>query len=91
MRLQFEPFDGRSSCFRDVIDVETGKTVGFIQAGGVGFGNTGGIEVSLFDGKYRTEANRFEECWGFVRSVQAVLNHMVHIKELGAGPFPSSS
>ena len=81
MRLKFEPFDGRSHSYRDIVDEETGRTVGHIRTNGVGFGNTGGIEVSLFDGKYRTEVNRFEECWGFVRGVQTVLNHMTRIKE----------
>jgi hypothetical protein len=76
MRLKFEPFDGRSHCFRDVIDEETGKTVGLIKTGAVGPGNVGGIEISLFDGKYRAFFNRSEECKGFILGVQAVLNHM---------------
>jgi hypothetical protein len=55
--------------------------VGYIKSRGVGFGNFGGIHVSLFDGKYRCELHRFEECWGFIKGVEAVLNHMVHIRD----------
>jgi hypothetical protein len=50
--------------------------VGFIRSNGTGFTNSGGIEISLFDDKYRTVVNSYNECWGFVRGVQAVLNHM---------------
>lgn len=81
MRLKFDAFDGRSHSVRDVIDEDTGKTVGFIQTGAVGFGNSGGIAISLFDGKYKIEVNRYEECRGFVLGVQTVLNHMIRIKE----------
>jgi len=81
MQLEFKAFDGRSHGMRDVTDSLTGKTVGFIQSFAVGFGNSGGIEVSLFDGKYRTEVKTQGEVRGFIQGVQAVLNHMVHLKE----------
>jgi hypothetical protein len=77
MRLTFKRFDGRRKCYRSVIDEVTGQQVGSIQSDGVGFAGYGGIDISLFDGKYRTTVNRYEECWGFVQGVQAVLNHMM--------------
>jgi|tagenome__1003787_1003787.scaffolds.fasta_scaffold20277220_1 hypothetical protein len=62
--------------FADIIDDETGKTVGSIRTNAVGLGNGGGIAVSLFDGKYQTEVKSKDECRGFILGVQAVLNHM---------------
>lgn len=76
MRLKFDPFDGRKWSTRDVTDEETGKTVGYIRSNGTGFTNFGGIEVSLFDEKYRTVVNSYKECCGFVTGVQCVLNRM---------------
>jgi hypothetical protein len=84
MRLTFKPFDGRKFCYVDVVDQETGRVVGYINPQGVGFGGRGGIEVNLFDGKYRTFANRYEECIGFVNGVQSVLNHMVKLAKPAA-------
>jgi hypothetical protein len=77
MRLKYEPFDGRSFGYVNVTDEDTGQVVGFIRSNGVGFTNTGGIEISLFDEKYRATLNRREECWGFLKGVEAVLNRMV--------------
>jgi len=76
MRLKFDPFDGRKWNTRDIIDEDTGKHVGHIRSNGVGFTNYGGIEISLFDDKYRTTVSSYKECCGFVWGVQAVLNHM---------------
>jgi hypothetical protein len=76
MRLTFDQFDGRSRSDRDVIDQDTGKKVGHIQSNGVGFENTGGIDISLFGEKYRTVVNSYKECCGFVLGVQCVLNHL---------------
>jgi hypothetical protein len=81
MRLTFQVFDGRRFNMVDVYDEDTNDIVGHIQSDGVGFGNSGGIEISLFDGKYRTMLNRYEECRGFVRGVEAVLNHMTRIND----------
>ncbi len=85
MRLKFEHFDGRRMVSRSIIDEETGKKVGSIHAHGVGYigheiHGGGGIEVSLFDGKYAISVNRYEECWGFVKGVEAVLNHMTSLR-----------
>jgi hypothetical protein len=76
MRLKFDHFDGRRWNLKDVIDEDTGKKVGFIRSDGVGFTNLGGIEISLFDNKYRTTVSSYKECLGFVRGVESVLNHM---------------
>jgi hypothetical protein len=76
MRLTFKPFDGRRKSYRAIIDEISGQHVGSIQSDGVGFAGYGGIDVSLFDGKYSITVNRYEECWGFVKGVEAVLNHL---------------
>lgn len=76
MRLKFEPFDGRRKNYPNIIDEDTGKVVGHIRSNGVGFTNNGGIDISLFDGKYRAKVNSYPECLGFVRGVQCVLRHM---------------
>ena len=76
MLLKFDRFDGRSLNIRDIIDEDTGKVVGQIASNGSGFNNTGGIDISLFDGKYRTMVSSYKECLGFVLGVQAVLRHM---------------
>jgi hypothetical protein len=81
MRLRFEPFDGRHHNFIPVVDEDTGNVVGHIQSDGVGFGNIGGIRVSLFDDKYSAYLNRYEECSGFVKGVATVLNHMTAVKQ----------
>jgi len=80
MKLTFQVFDGRRFNVVDVYDQDTNEIVGHIRSEGVGFGNYGGIEISLFDGKYRATLNRYEECRGFVRGVESVLNHMTWIK-----------
>jgi hypothetical protein len=80
MRLAFSRFDGRTECWIDVIDKDTGKKIGFIHPYGVGaYG--GGIQVSLLHGKYTAHLNRYEECAGFVKGVEAVLNHMVSMQD----------
>jgi hypothetical protein len=71
MRLTFEPFDGRSHNHIDVIDEETSKVVGQISTK-----PQHNIRVSLFGGKYSTSASTYEECFGFVNGVAAVLIHM---------------
>jgi hypothetical protein len=57
-------------------DEDTGKTVGQLL-----FSTGGGRSVSLFGDKYRGDFKRFEECEAFVKGVEAVLNHVVAIKE----------
>jgi hypothetical protein len=79
MRLTFKKFDGRQSSFRTIIDEDNGEEVGHIKADGSFEG--GGIEVSLFDDRYRITVNRYEECWGFVKGVEAVLNRIIPSKK----------
>jgi len=76
MKLTFKPFDGRHIDHVYVIDEDTGQRVGFIASQGTGFGGRGGIEISLFDGKYAITAHRYEECLGFVKGVETVLRHV---------------
>ena len=76
MRLTFEKFDGRRLASSEIIDEDTGKTVGWIQSGGTGTYRSGGIWVHLFGEKYTAVCNTHDECLGFVRGVQAVLNEM---------------
>ncbi len=91
MRLTFDQFDGRSHSVRDVIDADTGKKIGHIRSNGVGFENTGGIDISLFDGKYQTTVSSFKECCGFVLGVQAVLRHMTSATDYTAKSLQSTA
>jgi hypothetical protein len=72
------PFNGRRRCFADIVDEDTGKKVGYMRAGGVGFGGSGGIFISLSGEKYCKYFNRFEECYGFMKGVEAALNYTQH-------------
>lgn len=83
MQLTFKHFDARRVNFIDIFDEHTGQRVGRIQSNGTGFTNYGGIEISLFDGKYCGTASTYKECWGFVRGVQAVLRHMMTVRDDG--------
>lgn len=73
MRLTYKAFDGRRWNHREIIDEDTGRMVGIIRSSGRPYGH--GIHVSLF-GKYKSTIHSGEECWGFVKGVEAVLNHM---------------
>ncbi len=82
MRLKFEQFDGRRRQSKPVIDQDTGERIGTIKSLGVGFsgygdGGYGGIEISLFDGAYTAKVTRYDECVGFVKGIEAVLNRMM--------------
>ena len=81
MNLTFKFFDGRGWNYRPVIDEDTGKEVGSIRSNGVGPYSSGGIRVSLFDGKYAKTFNRRDECWGFVKGVEAVMNHLTAVED----------
>jgi hypothetical protein len=81
MRLTSEHFDGRHEKYIDIVDQDTGKTVGHIRSHGSGFNRYGGMDIWLFGGKYTTSLNPYEgDCQrfarGFVEGVEAVLNHM---------------
>jgi hypothetical protein len=81
MHLKFKVFDGRSSKWVPVIDSDTGKQVGYISSKGTGKYLGGGIDISLFNGKYRTTVTRYEAVLGFVRGVETVLNRMTSIDD----------
>lgn len=76
MQLKFDDFDGRRSGWIPVIDANTGESVGRISPDGNGRDSGGGIDISLFGGKYRTVVNTKRECQAFISGVQAVLDHM---------------
>jgi hypothetical protein len=61
---------------RPIIDSETGRTIGMLY-----YGHGTGRTVSLFDGKYQGIFEEHTQCWAFAKGVEAVLNHMVQIKE----------
>ena len=64
-----------------VFDQSTGKKVGSIRFDEVGTGNLGGIEISLFDGKYQATVNTYDKCFGFVMGVETVLNRMTSVDD----------
>ena len=81
MRLIFEPFDGRRPNYRPVIDEDTSKQVGSIHSHTTGTDCFGGIDITLFDGKFRARVNRYEAAVGFVLGIETVLNHMTSHKD----------
>jgi len=84
MRLEFEKFDGRQMTYVPVMDHESGQQVGYISAPGAGMYNRRGINVSLFGDKYKVKVNGYDECIGFVKGVETVLNHVTrHITDTG--------
>lgn len=87
MRLTFERFDGRQRISIPVIDEDTGQEVGYIRTEGSGPASFGGIWVSLFGGKYSITVHKYEECWGFVNGVEAVLRHVLwHLVDIRYPP-----
>lgn len=81
MRLLVPNFDGRKWSVKDIVDTDTGITVGKVRCNGTGFTNDGGIEISLFDDKYRATVSSRPECCGFVKGVEVVLNRMTSIDD----------
>ena len=81
MRLKVPYFDGRKWGYEEIIDEDTGKTVGHIRCNGTGVADDGGIEISLFDKKYRATFNSRAECYGFVKGVEAVLNRITSVDD----------
>jgi hypothetical protein len=64
----------------EVIDEDTGKEVGFVEA------TRSPIErrISLFGGKYQGDFETHEECKAFAKGVEAVLNHAVEVPDQAA-------
>jgi hypothetical protein len=42
------------------------------------------MDVILFDGNYKATLNSYEACLGFVKGVEAVLNHLLLSKKKSA-------
>ncbi len=64
----------------DVIDEETDKIIGWVHAER----SPAFRHISLFGGKYQAEFtsnNSLLECDAFAKGVEAVLNHMVDMRE----------
>jgi hypothetical protein len=76
MRLTVSHIDERSRHVADVIDQDTNRCVGYVRLGST---NSGGRYVFLFEGKYTARCISQDECLGFVKGVEAVLNHMIAI------------
>jgi hypothetical protein len=75
MRLKFKHSNNNPD-YLLVFDEHTGTEVGIIYTG-TEMDSSGGIDISLFDGKYQTRVKRYETAVGFVIGVQSVLNHMM--------------
>jgi hypothetical protein len=71
MQLTFDWFDGRTSRIRAVIDKLNRDEVGHINTC-----RSSGISISLFGGRYEAEVHSYDECVGFIKGVEAVLNHL---------------
>ncbi len=57
----------------EVVDEETGKEVGFVEA----TRSPAVRHISLFNGKYQGDFVEPKECDAFAKGVEAVLNHVV--------------
>jgi hypothetical protein len=79
MQLSFKPFDGRSWDVIDVLDEDSNRIIGRIAPKSSTI--SPGIRISLFDRKYEASVSTYEECLGFVRGVQAVLNRMTSVDD----------
>lgn len=81
MKLSFPKRDNRSHMGRNdpITDEDTGEVVGRVYSE-----REFGRDVSLFDGKYSASLDTHDAAWGFVKGVEAVLNHMVSRKDAKA-------
>lgn len=59
----------------DVIDQDTGKIVGFVEAER----SPAARHISLFGGKYQGDFKSPEQCDAFAKGVEAVLNHLTAV------------
>jgi hypothetical protein len=78
MQLSFRPFDGRSWNSIDVLDEDSNRIVGRIRSKS---SPLPGIHISLFDKKYETTVDNYDQCLGFVWGVQAVLNRVTSVDD----------
>ena len=83
MRLLVEPLDMRGGYTSQVswrlyvIDQDTGKEVGFVDAER----SPAARHISLFGGKYQADFKTHEQCEAFTKGVEAVINHMTVVDE----------
>ena len=73
MKLKYPWFDGRTVVGRlpqDIVDETTKNNVGFVQQTG------DGKDVLLFASKYSGNFKNDDQCYGFMKGVEAVLNHL---------------
>ena len=83
MKLRYHYTDMRGGymsnvSFRDeVIDEDTGKKVGFVQA----TRTPATRHISLFGGKYQGHVKSIEDVVAFLKGVEAVLNHMTELPD----------
>jgi hypothetical protein len=64
----------------DVVDEDTGKIVGFVEARR----SPRARHISLFGGKYHCDFEEPKECDAFAKGVESVLNHIVELPEAAA-------
>ncbi len=70
-------YDSTDKWVGDVIDEETGKKVGFVEAARTPRRR----HISLFSGKYQCDFDSQDKCEAFAKGVESVLNYMVENTE----------
>ena len=88
MRLTISYVDTAGPHKGDVIDQDNNKCVGYIRSGSL---NSGFRYVFLFNGKYSARCASQDECFGFVKGVEAVLNYMIAAGDERSSDQKSSS
>jgi hypothetical protein len=73
MRLTISYLDAPGPHVADVIDQDNDERVGYIRSGSI---TPGGRYIFLFNGKYAARCTSHDECLGFIKGVEVVLNHM---------------
>lgn len=86
MKLKVPVLDARTRRGRHpdrVIDLDTGKTIGFISGRhGSALDSFPSWVIQLFDAKYSAGFKSWEECAAFAKGVETVLNHMISVGEV---------
>ena len=75
MRLAVLYLDAPGRHIANIIDQDTNKTVGYIRSGSSV--SAGSKYIFLLDGNYTARCASQDECLGFIKGVEAVLNHML--------------
>lgn len=90
MKLKVPRVDGRTVLAGGsdgVIDLDSGKSIGYIatrQGVTLSEKRYPSRNISLFDWKCHGSVETHEECVAFAQGVEAVLNHMVFVKDKSA-------